>query len=339
MKNKVAINGFGRIGRSAFKVAFERDDLEVVAINDLTDNPTLAHLLQYDSNYGRYHHPVKATESGIEVDGKTIKVTNEPDPTKLPWGEMGVDVVIESTGRFVDPKDALKHVEAGAKKVVISAPAKGEGSNTVVLGVNDKDAEKPGEVFSNASCTTNCITPPAAVILREFGIERAMMTTIHSYTADQNLQDGPHKDLRRARAAATNIVPTSTGATLAAAEALPELKGVFEGMAIRVPTPVGSLSDFTFVVKKETTVDEVNAAFKKAAKEPAFEGILEVTEDPVVSSDIVGNPHSSIVDLGLTQVNGTLVKVVAWYDNEWGYSNRLVELVADLARLISVSKK
>lgn len=246
---------------------------------------------------------------------------------------MGVDVVIESTGRFVDPSAAQAHIQAGAKKVVISAPAKGDGADTFVLGVNDDDLSNASEVVSNASCTTNCITPPASIMVREFGVEKAMMTTIHSYTADQNLLDGPHKDLRRARNAATNIVPTTTGAAKAASLALPELKGVFDGMAIRVPTPVGSLSDFTFLLKKEVTVDEVNEAFRKAAEEPQFKGILAVTDDPIVSSDVVGDSHSSIVDLSLTQVvGGNMVKIVAWYDNEWGYSNRLVELAAELVK-------
>ncbi len=332
-KTRLAINGFGRIGRAAFKIAFERDDVEVVALNDLTDNDTLAHLLKYDTAYGRYAHSVSSDGDSITVDGQKIAILEEPDPTKLPWEDMKVDVVIESTGRFVKAEDARKHIEAGAKKVVVSAPAKGEGVTTIVLGVNDGDIEDGGDIYSNASCTTNCITPPATVIERAFGIEKAMMTTIHSYTSDQNIQDGPHKDLRRARAAAQNIIPTSTGAAVAAADALPSLKGIFDGMALRVPTVNGSLSDFTFLLKKNVTVDEVNEAFKQAATEPYFKGILEVTEDPIVSSDIIGNSHSSIVDLSLTQVvGGNMVKIIAWYDNEWGYSNRLVELVADIGK-------
>lgn len=334
MKTKVAINGFGRIGRTAFKIAFERSDVEIVAINDLTDTKTLAHLLKYDSTYGIYHHDVSADGTGIVVNGKHIKVIAEKDPASLPWAAHDVDVVIESTGLFVDPEKAKAHIEhAGAKKVVISAPAKGEGSTTIVLGVNEDQLEGARDIINNASCTTNCITPVAGVIESAFGIEKAMMTTIHSYTADQRLQDAPHKDLRRARAAAENIVPTTTGAAIAAGEALPALKGVFDGLSIRVPTPVVSLSDFVFVTKKNVSIDEVNNAFKKAAKEPYYQGILDVTEEPLVSSDFKGNSHSAIVDLSLTNViGGNLLKVVAWYDNEWGYSNRLVELVADVGK-------
>lgn len=332
---KIGINGFGRIGRSAFKIAFERDDVEVVAINDLTDNATLAHLLRHDSNYGAYQHNVESDEDGITVNGKKIAILSEPDPGKLPWEDLGVDIVIESTGRFVDPASAMAHISAGAKKVVLSAPAKGEGASTIVLGVNNDQIADSEAIISNASCTTNCITPPATVVEREFGVEKAMMTTIHSYTADQNLQDAPHDDLRRARNAATNIVPTTTGAAKAAGLALPALQGIFDGLAIRVPTPVVSLSDFTFVLKKDVTVEEVNQAFKNAAKEPFFAGILAVTEEPLVSSDFVGNSYSSIVDLSLTQVTGgNMLKIVAWYDNEWGYSNRLVELVAEVAKTL-----
>lgn len=331
MKTKIAINGFGRIGRNAFKVARERDDLEVVAINDLTDNHTLAHLLKYDSNYGPYHRQVSADEESLIVDDLPIRILAQKDPSALPWQDLGVSIVIESTGRFTKPEDARMHIQAGAQKVVLSAPAKGEGADTIVLGVNDEQTEDSGEVLSNASCTTNSITPVAAVMVREFGIEKAMMTTVHSYTADQNLQDGPHRDLRRARASAENIVPTTTGATVAAAQALPELEGAFEGMSIRVPTPVVSLSDFTFVLGREVTVEEVNQALTAAAQEPAFAGILDVTDEPLVSRDLIGDDHSAIVDTSLTQVcGGNLVKVVAWYDNEWGYSNRLVELVAKL---------
>lgn len=331
MKTKIAINGFGRIGRNAFKVARERDDLEVVAINDLTDNHTLAHLLKYDSNYGPYHRQVSADEESLIVDDIPIRILAQKDPSALPWGDLDVSIVIESTGRFTKPEDARMHIQAGAHKVVLSAPAKGEGADTIVLGVNDEQTEDSGEVLSNASCTTNSITPVAAVMVREFGIEKAMMTTVHSYTADQNLQDGPHRDLRRARASAENIVPTTTGATVAAAQALPELEGVFEGMSIRVPTPVVSLSDFTFVLGREVTVEEVNQALIAASQEPAFAGILDVTDEPLVSRDLIGDDHSAIVDTSLTQVcGGNLVKVVAWYDNEWGYSNRLVELVAKL---------
>src|SRR3982751_6562099 len=327
MKTKVAINGFGRIGRNAFKVAFERSDLEIVAINDLTDTKTLAHLLKYDSNYGTYQKKVDSDEKGIIVDGKHIAVLAERDPAALPWKELKIDVVIESTGFFVDPAKARAHVDAGAKKVVISAPAKGEGATTIVLGVNEDKLEGASDIISNASCTTNCITPVAAIIESNFGIEKAMMTTIHSYTASQRLQDAPAKDLREARAAAENIVPTTTGASIAAAKAMPALEGIFGGLSIRVPTPVVSLSDFAIVTKRPVTVEEVNEAFKKAAAEPYYQGILAVTEEELVSTDFIGNSHSAIVDLALTNVvGGNLLKVVAWYDNEWGYSNRLVEI-------------
>lgn len=337
-KVNVAINGFGRIGRNAFKIAFERSDIAVVAINDLTDTKTLAHLLKYDSSYGVYQHEVGHDDDGIIVDGQHIKVMAQKDPAQLPWKDLQVDVVIESTGFFVDPAKARAHIDqAGAKRVIISAPAKGEGSDTIVLGVNEDliGKETTSDVINNASCTTNCITPVMAVLESNFGIEKAMMTTIHSYTADQRLQDAPHKDLRRARAAAENIVPTSTGASIAAGQALPAVAGVFGGLSIRVPTPVVSLSDFVVVTKRDVTVDEVNAAFKKAAGEPFFQGILAVTDELLVSSDFKGNSHSAIVDLPLTNVvGGNLLKVVAWYDNEWGYSNRLVELTADVGRAL-----
>jgi glyceraldehyde 3-phosphate dehydrogenase len=335
-KTRVAINGFGRIGRCAFKIAFERSDIEIVALNDLTDTKTLAHLLKHDSSYGTYQHEVEADDAGITVNGHHIKVLAEKDPAALPWGAHGVDVVIESTGFFVDPAKAKAHIDpAGAKKVVISAPAKGEGADTIVLGVNEDKIEHATDVISNASCTTNCITPVAAVVESHFGIEKAMMTTVHSYTASQRLQDAPAKDLREARAAAENIVPTTTGASIAAAKALPALEGIFGGMSIRVPTPVVSLADFTFVTKKNVTVEQVNQVFKKAAKEPFYQGILAVTEEELVSSDFRGDSHSAIVDLPLTAVTGgNMLKVVAWYDNEWGYSNRLVELVADVGRAL-----
>ncbi len=338
MKTKIAINGFGRIGRNVFKVLFERDDVEVVALNDLTDNETLAHLLKYDTNYGTYQHEVTANDQGLTVKGKDIQILSERDPSKLPWGELGVDIVLESTGFFVKPEDAKQHVDAGAKKVIISAPAKGDNADdahTMVLGVNDESLSDAGEILSNASCTTNCVSPVAAVMHNTFGIEKAMMTTIHSYTADQSLQDGPHKDLRRARAAALNIVPTSSGATIATAKVIPDLEGIFDGMAVRVPTAVGSLTDFTFVVKKETTEEEVNKAFEDACLQPYYQGIMECTNDPIVSSDIVGNSHSAIVDMSLTKVTGgNMVKVIAWYDNEWGYSNRLAELAADAGKTL-----
>lgn len=336
MKTKIAINGFGRIGRNAFKIAFERPDLEVVAVNDLTDTKTLAHLLKHDSSYGAYQHDVGFDDENLKVNGQNIKVLAMKDPAQLPWKDLGVEVVIESTGLFTDPAKARAHVEAGAKKVIISAPAKGDGAATIVIGVNDDKLKDSGEVISNASCTTNCITPVAAVIESNFGIEKALMTTVHSYTASQRLQDAPAKDLREARAAAENIVPTTTGASIAAAKALPALEGIFGGLSVRVPTPVVSLSDFAIVTKRAVTKEEVNEAFKKAAADPYFQGILDVTEDELVSSDFIGNSHSAIVDLSLTNVvGGNLLKVVAWYDNEWGYSNRLVEITADTGRLLA----
>lgn len=335
MKTRVAINGFGRIGRNAFKVAFERADIEIVAINDLTDTKTLAHLLKHDSNYGTYQHEVSFDETNIIINGTPIKVLAEKDPAALPWGDMTVDVVIESTGFFVDPAKARAHIAAGAKKVVISAPAKGEGATTIVLGVNEDKLNGASDIISNASCTTNCITPVAAVIESNFGIEKAMMTTVHSYTASQKLQDAPAKDLREARNAAENIVPTTTGASIAAGQALPALQGIFGGLSVRVPTPVVSLSDFVIITKKPVTVEQVNEAFRQAAQEPFYQGILGVTEEELVSSDFIGDSHSCIVDTKLTAVVGdTMLKVVAWYDNEWGYSNRLVEVVADTGRLL-----
>lgn len=335
MKTRVAINGFGRIGRNAFKVAFDRSDIQIVAINDLTDTKTLAHLLKHDSNYGTYRYDVGFDEKGIIVDGKHILVTAEKEPSALPWADHKVDVVIESTGFFVDPAKAQAHIEAGARRVVISAPAKGEGATTIVLGVNEDQLENAKDIISNASCTTNCITPVAAVIEGAFGIDKAMMTTIHSYTASQKLQDAPSKDLREARNAAENIVPTTTGASIAAGQALPALQGVFGGLSVRVPTPVVSMSDFVIITKRPVTKEEVNDAFKKAVKEPYYQGILDVTEEELVSSDFIGNSHSAIVDLNLTSViGGTMLKVVAWYDNEWGYSNRLVEVVADTGRIL-----
>lgn len=338
MKTRVAINGFGRIGRNAFKIAFARDDLEVVAINDLTDTKTLAYLLRHDSNYGLYDREVSFDDTNIIVDGKPIKVLAEKDPTALPWRDLNIDVVIESTGFFVEPDKARAHIQAGAKKVVISAPAKGESADsapTVVLGVNDDKLKEPADVVSNASCTTNCITPVAGVLEAAFGIEKMFMTTIHSYTASQHLQDGPGKNLREDRAGAQNITPTTTGASIAAAKALPVLGGIFAAAELRVPTPVVSIADFTLVTKRNVSVEEVNEAFKKAAKEPFYQGILDVTEEELVSTDFIGNSHSAIVDLKLTQVvGGNLLKVQAWYDNEWGYSNRLVEVVADSGKYL-----
>lgn len=336
MKTKIAINGFGRIGRNAFKIALDRPDLEIVAVNDLTDTKTLAHLLKHDSNYGAYAHDVTFDDQNIIVNGQKIKVLAEKDPAVLPWRDLGVQVVIESTGLFVDPAKAQAHITAGAKKVILSAPAKGDGANTVVIGVNETELETSGDIISNASCTTNCITPVMAIIEEAFGIEKAMMTTVHSYTASQKLQDAPAKDLREARNAAENIVPTTTGASIAAAKALPALQGIFGGLSVRVPTPVVSLSDFVIVTKKDVTIEEVNEVFKKAAAEPYYQGILAVTEEPLVSSDFIGNSHSAIVDIELTNVvGGNLLKVVAWYDNEWGYSNRLVEITADVGKLLN----
>ena len=331
---KIAINGFGRIGRNAFKIAFDRNDAEIVAINDLTDAPTLAHLLKYDSNYGIYSKDVSADGEDIIVDGKHIRVLSEKEPANLPWKEMNIDVVIECTGFFTDPAAARAHIDAGAKKVVISAPAKGEGAKTIVLGVNEDDVTTDDQIISNASCTTNCIAPVMKVLEDNIGIEKAMMTTVHSYTASQKLQDAPAKDIREARSAAENIVPTTTGASKAAALTIPSLKGKFNGLSVRVPTPVVSLSDITAVTKRDTTVEEINEMFKKAAADPYYQGILDATEEELVSVDYRGNSHSSIVDLKLTDViGGNLIKVVAWYDNEWGYSNRLVELSVDLGKM------
>ncbi|MDP3973315.1 MAG: type I glyceraldehyde-3-phosphate dehydrogenase [Candidatus Daviesbacteria bacterium] len=333
---KVAINGFGRIGRTAFKIALDKfsDQLEIVAINDLGDAKTLSHLLKYDSNYGIWNHDISNDEKHIIVDQKPYLVLQEKDPQNLPWKDLNVDVVIESTGRFTDQKGSKLHLQAGAKKVVISAPAKGDGSSvpTLLLGVND-EKYSGDEIISNSSCTTNCIAPVAKVMSDKFGILKAMMTTIHAYTQDQNLQDGPHKDLRRARSASQNIVPTSTGAAISITEVIPELKGKFDGTSLRVPVAVGSISDFTFLLKRKVTVEEVNQSFKEAADSSEMKGILAVTEDPVVSSDIVGRPESAIVDLSLTQVvDGDMVKVFAWYDNEYGYSNRLIEQVINVGK-------
>lgn len=330
---KVAINGFGRIGRNALKILLERRDAQVVAINDITDAKTLAHLLKHDSSYGTYDKKVSFTEKSIIINSREIPVYAEKEPAKLPWKELGVDVVIESTGFFTKPEDARAHIVAGAKKVVISAPAKGEGVKTVVLGVNEEVVEVGDEIISNASCTTNCIAPIMKVLEDEFGIEKAMMTTVHSYTGSQRILDTPAKDLREARSAAVNIVPTSTGASKAAALAIPSLTGKFNGLSVRVPTPVVSLSDITAILKRETTKEELIEFFKKVAKEPYFEGILGVTDEELVSTDFIGDPHSCIVDLPLIDVvGGNMVKVVAWYDNEWGYSNRLVELTIDFGK-------
>lgn len=331
---KIAINGFGRIGRNAFKIAFDRNDVEIVAINDLTDAKTLAHLLKYDSNYGIYACNVDSDDENIIVEGEKIRVYSEKDPHNLPWGELGVDVVIECTGLFTKPEDARAHIDAGAKKVVISAPAKGDGAKTIVLGVNEDEVTSDDQILSNASCTTNCIAPVMKVLEDFIGIDKAMMTTVHSYTASQKLQDAPAKDIREARAAAENIVPTTTGASKAAAKTIPSLQGKFNGLSVRVPTPVVSLADITAVTKRPTSVEEINDIFRKAANEDYYKGILAATDEELVSIDYRGNSNSAIVDLKLTDViEGTLIKVVAWYDNEWGYSNRLVELSVDFGKM------
>ncbi|SFS04059.1 glyceraldehyde 3-phosphate dehydrogenase [Microbacterium sp. cf046] len=336
MAVKIGINGFGRIGRNYLRAALAQGaDLDIVAVNDLTDNKTLAHLLKYDSVSGPLAEEVTYDADSITVGGKKIKVFEERDPANLPWGELGVDIVIESTGRFTNAEDAKKHIAGGAKKVLISAPATGDDV-TVVMGVNEGDYDPATDVIiSNASCTTNCLAPLAKVFNDAFGIERGFMMTAHAYTADQNLQDGPHSDLRRARGAAINIVPASTGAAKAIGHVLPELNGKLSGSSYRVPVPTGSIVDLTIVTPTEgLTVDQVNAAYKAAAADGRLAGYLEYTEDPIVSSDIQGNPHSSIFDSELTNVSGNLVKVSAWYDNEWGYSNRLVDLTEYVAERI-----
>jgi glyceraldehyde 3-phosphate dehydrogenase len=323
---RVGINGFGRIGRNYYRAILESGaDIEVVGVNDLTDNKTLAHLLKYDSVLGRLNGEVTYDDKNIVVDGKAIRALEERDPANLPWAELGADIVIESTGFFTDATKAKAHIDAGAKKVIISAPAKNE-DGTFVVGVNHTDYDPANHhIISNASCTTNCLAPLAKALNDAIGIERGLMTTIHAYTGDQNLQDGPHRDLRRARAAAQNIVPTSTGAAKAVALVLPELKGKLDGFALRVPVITGSATDLTFTASREVTVDEVNAAVKAAADGP-LKGVLEYVDEEIVSTDIVTNPHQSIFDSKLTKVSGDLVKVIAWYDNEWGYSNSLVQL-------------
>jgi glyceraldehyde 3-phosphate dehydrogenase len=333
MSVRVGINGFGRIGRNVFRAAHERGaDIEWLAVNDLVDPKTIAHLLRYDSTYGPFPGEVEATDAGLRVDGKEIRVLAERDPAALPWGEIGADVVIESTGLFTDREKAAKHLEAGAKKVVISAPATNPDV-TVVLGVNFDGAYNAAEhtVISNASCTTNCLAPVAHIVHNLVGIKHGLMTTIHAYTADQRLQDMPHSDLRRARAAAVNLIPASTGAAKAIGLVIPELLGKLHGFAIRAPVPTGSVVDLTVETNRATTVEEVNAALKAAADDGPLKGFLKYTEDPIVSSDIIKNPASSIVDAQLTAVmDGTMLKVVAWYDNEWGYSNRVADLVQRL---------
>ena len=327
MPVRVGINGFGRIGRNALRAGLAKEtDIEWVAVNDITDNATLAHLFKYDSILGPYPGSVEVRSDSLIIDGSEVKVLEERDPAKLPWSDLGVEVVLESTGFFTSRGDAAKHLEAGAKKVMISAPAK-EEDITIVLGVNDDKYDKAQhDVISNASCTTNCLAPFAKVAHEAVGIKHGLMTTIHAYTADQRLQDAPHKDLRRARAAAVNLVPTSTGAAKAVGLVLPELNGKLHGFAVRAPVITGSVVDLTFEADRETSVDELNDAFRAASESGVLKGILRFTEDPIVSTDIVGDPHSSIVDGGLTAVmDGTMVKVVSWYDNEWGYSNRCVD--------------
>lgn len=330
-KIKVAINGFGRIGRVTLRALLQRSNIEVLAINDITDSATLAHLFKYDSIHGKFNGTVSVDNDGIKINNHHIRITAQRDPAALPWKELGIDTVIESTGLFIDKPSAEKHLAAGAKRVIISAPAKGTDIKTIVLGINDKDLTASDTILSNASCTTNCAAPMAKVVHENWGIEVGFMTTVHAYTSDQRLHDAPHKDMRRARAAALSMVPTSTGATKAIAQVFPELKGKLTGDSIRVPVPDGSITDFTFIVKKAPTVAEVNAAFK-AISEGALKGILEYSNEPLVSSDIVGNTHSCIFDSGLTAVIGNLVKVSGWYDNETGYSNRLVDLIEKVGK-------
>lgn len=327
MTARVAINGFGRIGRAAFKI-LQQEDAEIVAVNDLTPVDNLAYLLKYDTVYGTYDKEISSDENKLILDGKEIPIYSIKDPKELPWGDLNVDVVLECTGAFTKDDAAKAHLEAGAKNVVVSAPTKGASNSiqTFLRGVNQENYLGQN-VISNASCTTNCISPVASVIHSEFKVLKSLMTTIHGYTASQNLVDGPHKDFRRGRAAAENILPTTTGAAVATTNVIPELEGLFDGIAIRVPVPAGSISDLTFLVEKKTSVDEINETFKKAAEKDKYKGVLAVTEEPLVSSDILKNPHSAIVDLSFTRVvDGDLIKVLAWYDNEWGYATRLVEM-------------
>ena len=334
-KTRIAINGFGRIGRNAFKIAYDRSDIEIVAINDLTDNKTLAYLLKYDSNYGHADFEVEASQTGILAGGREIKVLAEKDPAALPWKDLDIDVVIESTGFFTDIEGAGKHIEAGAKRVVISGPTKSDGVDTIVLGATDDKVEGSTKIVSNASCTTNSLGAVMAVLDAEFGVEKSLLTTVHSYTASQALQDAPKKDPREGRNAAENIVPTSTGAAIAVTKTLPQLAGKFDGISMRVPTPVVSISDVTASLSKDVTVEELNEVFIKASKQPYYQGILAVSDEPLVSRDYIGNSNSGTVDLALTRVvAGNLVKICVWYDNEWGYSTRLVELVADIGKSV-----
>jgi glyceraldehyde 3-phosphate dehydrogenase len=330
-KVRIAINGFGRIGRGAFKIALKNKNIQVVAINDLTDNKTLAHLLKYDSVQGNFSGNIKASEEALTVNGKKIPAFSERDPLSLPWKNLSVDIVLECTGVFRDKARAGLHLKAGAKKVVISAPSKGNGIQTIVPGVNDNKISKNKKIYDLASCTTNCIAPVMKIMCDNFGVKKALMTTIHAYTADQKLIDAPHKDLRRARSAAINIIPTTTGAAIATTKVIPQLKGKFDGMAIRVPVADGSLSDITIRTKKKVTIEQINKVFKKEARLKKWQGILQASEEPLVSTDIIGNSHSSVVDLLSTAVIGdNLVKIISWYDNEWGYSNRLIEFCEKL---------
>jgi glyceraldehyde 3-phosphate dehydrogenase len=332
-KIRVGINGFGRIGRNALKIILNRDDIEAVAINDLGTPEASAHLLQYDSVYGEFDKKISWDDESLIVDNQKIKFTSIKEAENLPWAELGVDIVLECTGKFTEPAKAMAHLTAGAKKVVLSAPAKGDGATTIVLGVNDDDIATAKDIISCASCTTNCIAPVMSVLCNNFSVKKAMMNTVHSYTGDQVLLDGFHKDPRRARAAAINIVPTSTGASIAAAEVIPALKDKFGGTSYRVPTPTVSICDIVVLLGEPATVEEVNNAFIAAAKQPYYQGILDTTSQPLVSTDFIGNSFSSIIDLELTQVvDGDLLKIVSWYDNEWGYSNRLVELTVDVGK-------
>ena len=332
MATKVGINGFGRIGRLVFRAAVTRGEVDVVAVNDLMDVATIAHLLKYDSTQGRFPGEVSSTDDALVVDGKEIKVLSERDPADLPWGDLGVELVVESTGFFTDLESAGKHIQGGASRVMISAPAKGDVP-TVVMGINDGVLKADDAVISNASCTTNCLAPMVSVLNNAFGVECGLMTTIHAYTSDQSLIDAPHKDLRRARSAALSMIPTTTGAAKAVGKVIPELNGKLDGMAVRVPTPDGSFTDFVAMLKQSTTADAVNAAFKSAA-DGSLKGILEYSDEPLVSVDVVGNPHSCIFDSPITTViGGTLVKICGWYDNEWGYSNRCVDLILKLAAM------
>jgi glyceraldehyde 3-phosphate dehydrogenase len=329
---RIGINGFGRIGRNFYRALVSKgSDLEVVAVNDLGDAPTMAHLLKYDSVLGRFGHEVKVTDDGFSIEGADIKLLSEKDPAALPWSDLGVEIVIESTGFFTKAEDASKHISGGAKKVIISAPAKGEDI-TIVMGVNDSNYDSSKHnVISNASCTTNCVVPLVKVLQDNWGIERGFMTTCHAYTNDQRILDFPHEDLRRARAAALNIIPTTTGAAKAASLAMPELKGRLDGISLRVPVPDGSITDVVATLNAEVSKEDVNNAYREAAQATNFKGIIEYTEDPIVSTDIVGNANSCIIDGGSTMANGTMVKVLGWYDNEWGYSNRLVDVTEMIA--------